>query len=145
MAQGTAQRIQRLPRGRTPTTWTPDTCPTKRGQTPRHAVGRPKGSKDVLPRRAGKPLIEIPRNTIAGLFKHIAQHKPKLYLDAIERGIKAGGAKSYPFVALGAAYIDGKPIERIVVQADARLLFVASAGQLPAAAPDLGADDDDNT
>ena len=79
------------------------------------------------------------------MFKHIAQHKPKLYQDAIERGIKAGGAKSYPFVALGAAYIDGKPIERIVVQADARLLFVASAGQLPAAAPDLGADDDDNT
>jgi hypothetical protein len=45
-------------------------------------------------------------------------------------------------VALGAAYLDGKPIERVQVQVDARMLFVPAAGALAAAVPDLGGDDD---
>ena len=132
------------PAHRTKSTWTPANCPTPRGTTPEHVVGRPKGRKNRYPRGIGK-LVGLPAETIAGVFRYIGKHQPEKYYHAIDRGLAAGGARSFPFVSLAAAYMDGKPIERIVVQADARLLFVASAGQLPAAAPDLGADDDDNT
>ena len=84
---------------------------------------------------------QLPRGTVAGLFRHLAETKPQLYRSAIERGLKAGGARSYPFVALGAAYLDGKPIERVQVQVDARMLFVPAAGALAAAVPDLGDDE----
>ena len=130
------------PAHRTRSTWTQASCPTPRGTTPKHKVGRRKGGKNLVASGSGK-AAQLPRDTIAGLFRYIGQHEPHLYYNAIERGLAAGGARSFPFVGLAAAYMDGKPIERIVVQADARLLFVASAGQLPAAAPDLGADDDE--
>ena len=89
----------------------------------------------------GLPVPDIPRGTVAGIFRHLAQHEPELYVDAIRRGIKTGGAKSYPFVALGAAYLDGRPIERIQLQADARMLFVPASGALAAVVPDMGDDE----
>jgi hypothetical protein len=66
----------------------------------------------------------------------LAREKPALYQRAIKRGLAAGGARSYPFVALAAAYLDGKPIERVAVMQSQRLIFVPMGST-----PDLGDDD----
>ena len=88
-------------------------------------AGRPRGARHTLP-----------SGTIKGIFNWLAQEEPELYRNAIERGLRAPEAKSFPFVQLAAHYLDGKPIERIAIQADARLLFVARR-------PDLGDPHDD--
>jgi len=91
--------------------------------------GRPKGAKNKLP-----------GGSIRAMFKWLAEEHPNLYRDAIVRGLRAREAKSFPFVALAAAYIDGKPVERLLVQADTRLLFVPTGS-----VPDLGDDDLERT
>lgn len=87
-------------------------------------AGRPKGSRNKAPA------------SVRALLEHLASEKPELYERAIKPGLAAGGARSYPFVALAAAYLDGKPVERVQLQADARMLFVP--GALGSAIPDLG-------
>ena len=77
--------------------------------------------------------------SVQTLFERLAAEEPELYLRAIKRGLAAGGARSYPFVALAAAYLDGKPVERVQAVADARMLFVPGAlGSLGPVIPDLG-------
>ena len=90
-------------------------------------AGRKKGSKNRTPA------------SVKALLEQLARERPELYERAIRRGLAARGARSYAFVALAAHYLDGKPIERVCVQADARLLFVpASPGSASPVVPDLG-------
>lgn len=131
------------PAHRTKSTWTQANCPTPRGTTPKHKVGRPIGSTNLAPIGTAKAAA-LPRDTIAGLFKYIGAHEPHLYYRAIERGLAAGGARSFPFVSLAAAYMDGKPVERLLIQADSRLLFVTQTGSAAPAVPQLGGPDDDS-
>ncbi len=91
-------------------------------------AGRKKGSKNRTP------------GSVRALLEHLAAEKPELYEKAIKRGLAAGGARSYPFVALAASYIDGKPVERVAV-VPAQRLFVVPMGSTP----DLGDDDLDRT
>jgi hypothetical protein len=85
----------------------------------------------------------LPRGTIVGIVKNLATTNPELFDKALRRGLAAGGAKSFPYFALAAAYTDGKPIERLLVVADTRLLFVPSSdGQPPAAIPGIDEDSD---
>jgi hypothetical protein len=73
------------------------------------------------------------------LFERLAAEQPEFYEKAIKRGLAAGGARSYPFVAPAAAYLDGKPVERVTIQSDARMLFVPNKlGRLAPVIPDLG-------
>ena len=89
--------------------------------------GRPRGARNRTPA------------SVRMLLEHLAAEKPELYERAILRGLAAGGARSYPFVALAAAYLDGKPVERVQVVADARMLFVpGTLGSLAPVIPDLG-------
>jgi len=89
--------------------------------------GRPRGARNRTP------------TSVRALLERLAADKPELYEQAIKRGLAAGGARSYPFVALAAAYLDGKPVERVQVVADARMLFVPGAlGSLGPVIPDLG-------
>jgi hypothetical protein len=87
-------------------------------------AGRPKGSRNKAPA------------SVRALLEHLAAEKPELYEKAIKRGLAAGGARSYPFVALAASYIDRKPVERVAV-VPAQRLFVVPMGSTP----DLGDDD----
>ena len=91
-------------------------------------AGRPKGSRNKAP------------SSVRALLERLAADKPQLYERAILRGLAAGGARSYPFVALAAAYLDGKPVERVQVVADARMLFVPMGST-----PDLGDEDLERT
>jgi len=87
-------------------------------------------------KRAGRPRgrrNKLPSGTIKGIFNWLAQEEPELYRNAIERGLRAAEAKSFPFVQLAGAYIDGKPVERVQVTGAAHL-FVSSR-------PDFGASD----
>ena len=83
-----------------------------------------------------------------GIIKNLAERKPEAFDRALQEGLKAGGAKSYPYFALAAAYLDGKPIERILIKGDHRMLFVPATpgpdeldGQPVALLPDLGDDE----
>ena len=87
--------------------------------------GRPKGRKNKLP-----------SGSIRAMCKWLAEERPELYRDAIVRGLRAREARSFPFVQLAAHYLDGKPVERLLVQADTRLLFLPTGS-----APDLGDED----
>ena len=70
-------------------------------------AGRPKGRKNKLP-----------ADSIRAMCKWLAEERPEVYRDAILRGLRAREAKSFPFVQLAAYYLDGKPVERLLVQAD---------------------------
>ena len=89
-------------------------------------AGRPKGSRNKTP------------VSVRALLEQLAAERPEVYRDAILRGLAAGGAKSYPFVALAAAYIDGKPVERVALVQSQRLLFIPMGST-----PDLGDGDAD--
>ena len=45
--------------------------------------------------------------TVRALLERLALEQPELYEKAIKRGLAAGGARSYPFVALAAAVLAG--------------------------------------
>jgi len=75
--------------------------------------GRPKGRRNKLP-----------SGSIKGIFHYLAETSPELYEEAIKRALRAREAKSVPMVALAAAYVDGRPVERLQVDGTARMLFV---------------------
>jgi hypothetical protein len=95
---------------------------------------RGKGKPFVVgDKRAGRPKgrrNKLPSGTIKGIFTWLAQEEPELYRNAIERGLRAPEAKSFPFVQLAGAYLDGKPVERVQVDGTSHL-FVATM-------PDMG-------
>ncbi len=72
--------------------------------------GRKKGSKDKIPRSV--------KASIATIYEEIASDTPEIIRDAIVRGLKAPPPKSFPYVNLGALYLDGKPTERSDASAD---------------------------
>ncbi len=84
--------------------------------------GRPKGRQNKLP-----------SGSIKGIFHYLAETSPELYEEAIKRSLRAREAKSVPMVALAAAYIDGRPVERVQVESTTRLLFVPGG-----AGPEVG-------
>lgn len=69
------------------------------------APGRPKGSKDKVPRTF--------KASIRAVYQELATEKPELFRTAIERGLRASAPKSFQYVQLGAHYLDGKPIETV--------------------------------
>lgn len=66
--------------------------------------GRPKGSRDKVPRTF--------KASVRAIFAEVAAEQPGLLRDAILRGIQADPPKSYPYLQLAAHYLDGKPAER---------------------------------
>jgi hypothetical protein len=89
--------------GRRSTTWDPETAVAvgKRG-------GRPPGAKDKVPRSA--------KASIAAIFREIATTDPDAIRKAIYAGLTAEPPKSYQYVALAAAYLDGKPESNVKVE-----------------------------
>jgi hypothetical protein len=87
-------------------------------------AGRPKGRRNKLP-----------GGSIRSIFRWLADERPELYQEAIVRALRAPQAKSVPMVALAAAYVDGRPVERVQMESTTRMLFLPGGS-----APDLGGD-----
>jgi len=88
--------------------------------------GRPRGARNKLP-----------SGTIKGIFNWLADEQPELYQKAIVRALKAPHGRSVPMLALAAAYIDGRPVERVQMETTTRL-FVPGGSM-----PDMGASRND--
>jgi hypothetical protein len=101
-----------MPRGgRKRTTWTKKTRPKG---------GRKKGSKDKIPRSF--------KGSIKKIFEEVATEQPDLLYKAVVNGLRAPAPKSFPYLQLVTAYIDGKPME-VFSAADVRQ-FVRQTGAL---------------
>jgi hypothetical protein len=83
--------------GRKRTTWTKATRPK--------SPGRPKGAKDRVPRSF--------KGSIKAIFEEIASQDPELIYKAVEKGLKAPAPKSFQYLQLVTAYIDGKPTDAV--------------------------------
>ncbi len=104
--QTAKQRRKRMPSGgRRRTTWTKATRPKSPGR---------KGAKDRVPRSF--------RGSIKAIFEEVASEDPKLIYDAVIRGLKAPAPKSFQYLQLVTAYIDGKPTDAVPVDQVRRVL-----------------------
>lgn len=56
-------------------------------------------------------LARIERASIKRIMKEIAATEPELVREAIREGLMAPAPRSFPYVALLAAYLDGKPAD----------------------------------
>jgi len=65
--------------------------------------GRKKGSRDKIPRTF--------KASVKAIYEEIASNDPGIIRRAIVRGLSAPPPKSFPYVQLGAHYLDGKPTE----------------------------------
>lgn len=92
--------------GRRSTTWTAETAQA----VPR--PGRPLGAKDKLPRSA--------KASIKKIFEEVGSTDPEMIRAAIMRGLQAEPPKSFPYLQLAAAYVDGRPVETVKVEVGMR-------------------------
>ena len=91
--------------------------------------GKPKGAKDKLPRSF--------KASVAAIFAEVASADPGLIRSAIEKGLKSSPPRSYQYLALAGAYIDGKPKDVIQHEnPDGSALTPAVVFYLPANARD---------
>lgn len=65
-------------------------------------AGRPKGSKDKIP-RTWKHSLKV-------VFEEVCAEHPDVLHAAMLAGFRAGAPKSFPYLQLAAHYIDGRPI-----------------------------------
>jgi hypothetical protein len=97
--QPAKKRQTPMPRGgRRSTTWTKATKPKG---------GRKKGAKDKVPRSF--------KGSIKAVFEEIASEDPELIYQAVIKGLKAPAPKSFQYLQLITAYIDGKPTDAVPV------------------------------
>jgi hypothetical protein len=89
-------------------------------------AGRPKGRKNKAPGSIRAALVQL------------AAEEPELLARAIRKGLAGNPAKAFPFVQLAAYYLDGKPVQRLQVDQQSRMLFLPGGSR-----PDLGASLDD--
>jgi hypothetical protein len=75
-------------------------------------AGRKPGSRNFVP------------SFVRAAFQHLANVAPECFEQAILKGLKAKPPRSFPYVQLAAFYLDGKPVERVTLQALTRLLFL---------------------
>lgn len=67
--------------------------------------GRPKGSKDVVPRTF--------KASVKAVLEKIQSEDPGLIEKAIRKGLAGNPREAFVYVQLAAHYFDGKPIETI--------------------------------
>lgn len=71
-------------------------------------AGRPKGSKDEVPRSV--------KASIRAVLEDVISSEPGLIRDAIMRGLRAAPPRSFQYVQLAAHYVDGKPEDRLEIR-----------------------------
>jgi hypothetical protein len=70
--------------------------------------------------------LEWPRGSVKKIIEHLADQRPQTIGKALARGLAAPPPRSFPYIQLAAHYLDGKPVERIEVRSDSRLLFIGA-------------------
>lgn len=110
--------------GRRSTTW-------KKGEKPpKRSPGRPKGSKDAVPRTF--------KGSIKRIFEEIATDDPDLIYRAMVKGLKASAPKSFQYLQLLRASIDGKEddvvafrqVQQLIVQMMALFIEIVEDREL---------------
>jgi len=56
-------------------------------------------------------LAKIEKASVKRILKDIVGTQPELLRDAIIKGLSADPPRSFPYIALAAAYLDGKPVD----------------------------------
>lgn len=94
-------------------------------------------TRPISPGHQPKRPQLYPRGTIKGVIEYIANDCPQVVGRAFRKGLNSPPPRSFPYLQLAAYYLDGKPVERIQVQTDTRMLFVGSMPSfgLPGATP----------
>lgn len=95
------RKLSAVPRPRTSGTW------DKNSKVDRSKGGRPKRSKDKVPRGV--------RGSILAIAQHIATNNPEVIRKALINGFAARPPHSFPYLQLVAAYIDGRPAEKLEI------------------------------
>lgn len=67
--------------------------------------GRPKGVKEAIPRSA--------KASVKKIIEDLVGLEPEMVRAAFKAGLEAKPPYSFPYVQLGAHYIDGKPSDKI--------------------------------
>ncbi|HXG90322.1 MAG TPA: hypothetical protein VNJ02_18505 [Vicinamibacterales bacterium] len=81
-----------------------------------HAVAN-SNSPEAL---ALRTMNQIQKASVARILKDIVRVQPELIRDAIIEGLQAPPPRSFPYIALAAAYLDGKPVDAPPVGGDNR-------------------------
>lgn len=71
--------------------------------------GRKKGAKDKVPRGI--------KRSIKYVYEELADKDPDLFRECVKRGLKSG-TRAFPFLQLGAHYLDGRPALPIKIGPD---------------------------
>lgn len=56
-------------------------------------------------------LTRVEKASVKRILKDLATTRPDLFKDAIIDGLLAPAPRSFPYIALAAAYLDGKPVD----------------------------------
>jgi len=75
----------------------------------RMSKGRPNGSKDKIPRAF--------KASVALLFRELGEEDRERWKATIQRVMRVGGRAAFPYFQLAAHYLDGKPADKVNVQA----------------------------
>lgn len=81
-------------------------------------AGRKRGSRNFVP------------SSVRGAFLHLADVAPELFEQAIRKDLMAKPPRSFPYIQLAAYYLDGKPVERVMLQGTTRMLFLSAAADV---------------
>ena len=73
----------------------------------RMSRGRPKGSKDKIPRTF--------KASVALLFRELGEEDRDRWKAAIQRSMRLGGRIAFPYFQMAAHYLDGKPADQVDV------------------------------
>lgn len=110
--------------GRRSTTW-------KKGEKPpKRSPGRPKGSKDKVPRAW--------KGSLKALFEEYGTEKTDVVWNAIDKGLRAAPPKSFQYLQLMKALIDGKDddvvalrqVQQLIVSMMALFIEIVQDGEL---------------
>src|SRR5262245_2837794 len=55
--------------------------------------------------------------SVKRIMRDLVEREPHLFEEGLRRGLQADPPRSYPYLALAAAYIDGRPPEQINIDA----------------------------
>jgi len=86
-----------------------------------------KGDKRAGRQRGSRSFVS---SSVRGAFLHLADVAPELFEQAILKGLKAKPPRSFPYVQLAAYYLDGKPVERVMLQGTTRMLFLPGGARV---------------
>jgi hypothetical protein len=86
-----------------------------------------KGDKRAGRKRGSRSFVS---SSVRGAFLHLADVAPELFEQAILKGLKAKPPRSFPYVQLAAYYLDGKPVERVMLQGTTRMLFLPGGARV---------------